>query len=103
MLDHAILHINLAFLVSREGCIETREVTICLHRFQFLTVVIVGGSTALAKEEPVESRRAYRTALMQEPAKRRDAGAGADHDDRSRWIFGQPKLFVGLNVDGQMI
>ena len=100
LFDHAVLHVDLAFLVAREGGVHAREVAVREHRFKFLAIEKIGGSAALSEEEPVLARRREGTPLVQECAERSDAGAGADHDDRRIGRSGQTELLVGMDVDG---
>ena len=53
----------------------------------------------MAEEQPVAALRLGRHALVQEGAERRDAGAGADHDDRRLRIGGQAEGVRLLHVD----
>ena len=56
----------------------------------------------MAEEQPVAARRLGRHALVQEGAERRDAGAGADHDDRHRGIGRQAEGVRLLHIDFEL-
>src|SRR5438105_2415774 len=71
--------------------------TVGHHRFEFLAVKEIRLRALLAEEEPVASLRADRAALVQERAERRDARAGADHDDRRLAVFRQTKTVRDLH------
>src|SRR5579863_600374 len=73
------------------------------HALKFLPVQIICCRTSLAEEKPVAAFGAQRTPLMQESAKRRNACAGADHDDRRIRILRQFELLVGLDVDREPV
>ena len=103
MLQHLVLHVDLVRLVSGEGGIEAGEVTIGEHRFQFLAIEKVGSRTAFAKEEPVAPGVAKRPPFVQKAAKRRDARAGTDHDDRRGSIWRKAKFVVRLDVNRQSL
>src|ERR1035441_3046862 len=49
LLQHPVLYVNLAVLVARERCIETREMPICLHGFKLITIEIVRRGASFAK------------------------------------------------------
>ena len=53
----------------------------------------------MAEEQPIAAGRLGGHALVQEGAKRRDAGAGPDHDDRRRRVRGQAEMLRALHVD----
>src|ERR1051326_5805565 len=53
----------------------------------------------LAEDEPIASTGAFQRALFEECAKGSDTGAGTDHDDVSRIIFGQAKRARFLDVN----
>src|SRR5690606_11212993 len=52
-----------------------------------------------AEEQPVAARRTGFRALLHEAAERRDAGAGADHDDVAAGIKRNAEAFVRLDMD----
>ena len=56
---------------------------------------------AVAEEQPVAALRLRGAALLHEGAERRDAGAGADHDDVA--VGGrQREVLVRLELDAQL-
>ena len=57
----------------------------------------------MAEEQPVLARRLDRLALVQEGAERRDAGAGADHDDRLAGIGRQREIVRLLYVGTERV
>jgi hypothetical protein len=68
---------------SREKAVSRRvSRPVAVHAEQFVLVEEVARTPLVAEEQPVASFGAGRAALVQERAERRDAGAGADHDDR---------------------
>ena len=81
LLEHAVLHVDLAVLIAGEGEVEAGEMAVGVHGLEFVLVEEVGGGAALSEEEPVASGVAEGAALVQEAAEGRDAGAWADHDD----------------------
>src|SRR5262249_43492889 len=61
----------------------------------------VASLALVAEEQPVFSGRAGGLSLVQESTKRRDAGAGPDHDDRPGRIVGQREMLrlLYINLD----
>eukprot|EP00047_Mylnosiga_fluctuans_P002363 m.224202 g.224202 ORF g.224202 m.224202 type:complete len:637 (+) comp11058_c0_seq1:190-2100(+) len=88
-----VLHIHLAGLVARGGHGEMCQGAGLLGTVQLVAVEIVV-LAALAPEEEHRvanglSGRLGMQALLDEAAERREAGAGADHDDRDLGVDGQ--------------
>jgi hypothetical protein len=73
-------------LVARERGVEPGEKAVAAVFEQFVLVEEVGLPVRVAAEQPVAAARPCRTPLLQEGAKRRDAGAGTDHD---HWPVGR--------------
>ena len=53
----------------------------------------------MPEEQPIAPGRSARHTFVQERAERRDAGAGADHDDRYRRIGGKAEMLSFLDID----
>src|SRR5204862_2858010 len=64
--------------------------------FELIEEIVREG--AVAEEQPAAAFRLRRTALLNEGAKRRDAGAGADHDDVALGR-GQGEMPIWLELD----
>ena len=102
MFDHAVLHVDLAFLVARERCVQAGQVTI-REQGRIQALLDRGnrcGCTALAEEEPVLARVAARTLPLVE--KKREGAMpvpgpiitiGAEESGRDT------RLFVLLDVN----
>src|SRR5689334_23267379 len=88
MFKHAVLHVNLLFLVPRKRRFNPSENAVAPQRFQFISIEKIGLGVLLAEEKPALAARTGRLALLQEGAEWRDAGAGPNHDQsriRRRW------------------
>ena len=77
-LPHAVLDVDLLGLIAREGDVEVGEQAVLQPLLPFELVQEIVGEVAIAEEQPVAPAGARRLPLLQEGAKRRDAGAGAD-------------------------
>ena len=98
-LPHAVLDVDLLGLIAREGDVEAGEQAVLQPLLPFELVQEIVGEVAIAEEQPVAPAGTCRLPLLQEGAKRRDAGAGADHDDRPVRIVRQAEVLVRLDVD----
>src|SRR5258705_10329497 len=98
-MSHAILDVELFTAVARPGQRQPGQSARRLHAGKLVLVEESVVATLMAEEQPVASRRLARHALVQKRAKRRDAGAGADHDDRQGGIGWQAEMLRLLNID----
>src|SRR5215470_9535309 len=80
-LTHAVLHVELALVVARPGKRQAGKHAGRLHAVELILIEEIAVMALMAEEQPVAARRLGSHALVQEGAERRDAGAGADHDD----------------------
>src|SRR5580704_13507234 len=78
VLAHAMLNVDLLRLVARESEVELFKQAAALPIDDLVFVQKVGGAFLLAEEQPVGSFGAARLALLEESAKRGNAGAGPD-------------------------
>src|SRR6185437_9925775 len=88
MLQHQVLHVQLALLVPRERCIQPRQVSVVPHCLHLFAVKVVRRRVPIAEEEPVAPFRALCSALMEKSAEGSNAGARPNHDDRSGSVRG---------------
>src|SRR5471032_1925826 len=95
--EHALLHVDLFGLVTGESGVQAAQVTAAQPGFQFLAVVEVAGGALLTEEQPVPALGTLGLAFLQEGAKRRDAGTGADHDHRCSRILRDPEVRAALD------
>ena len=98
-LPHAVLDVDLLGLIAREGDVEVGQQAVLQPLLPFQLVQEIVGEVAIAEEQPVAPAGSRGLPLLQEGAKRRDAGAGADRDDRPVRIVGQAEVLVRLDVD----
>ena len=61
---------------------------------QFVLIEKVRAAPLFAEEQPVPARGAHDAPLFDERAKRREAGAGADHDELTREIGRHREMFL---------
>src|SRR5690348_17736422 len=76
---HSILDVELLFAVTRPGERQTRENAFCLHGGEFVLVEEIVVAALMAEEQPIATGRFGRHALVQEGAKRSDAGRSEEH------------------------
>ena len=93
-----LLHIGLWRGVAREGEIEPAQDAVLQQLLPFNLIEEVAAEIALAEKQPGASRRAPRFPLLHERAIGRDAGTGADHQDRYI-VIRKMKVIVGLDID----
>eukprot|EP00966_Prymnesium_polylepis_P106098 2456833-Prymnesium_polylepis.1 len=105
VLAQLVLHVDLGGLRAREREPEAAEHARGLGRLQLGLVQVVHVAPPAAKIEPRSTRarlarRRRRLHLLQEGAERRDAGAGADHDDGGRAVARQAEGRFSHKDDG---
>ena len=98
-----LLHVDLLRLVAREGDVDARQRAVCEVLLPFELIEEVVGEVALAEEQPALALGTVFDALLDEGAVGRNAGAGADHDDRAVAVLGQAEMAVRLDVDARRI
>ena len=96
---HAVLDINFAGLIAREGGVEAGEYAIFVHCLKLVLVEVVHRLALFAEEEPVVACLTGGLTFFEEGAEGGDTGAGADHDDRHGGVFGQAEVVVGVKED----
>src|SRR5262249_12786175 len=96
---HAVLYVELRLIVARPGQREPGEQPGMLHAGELILVEEIVVAVLMAEEQPVAAGRPGRHALVQEGTKRRNAGAGTDHDDRGGRVGGETEAIGLLHVD----
>src|SRR5258705_865496 len=92
VVEHLVLDIDPVGLVAGERQIQPVEEAVADHVLQIVAVVEVFAAVLVAEEQPVAAGLAERASLLQKAAKRRDAGAGADHDHRCPAVLGRTEM-----------
>src|ERR1043166_1704787 len=95
---HAMLDVDFLLAVARPREREPREHAGRFHAGKLVLIEKVIAAVLMTEEQPVAPGGLRGHALVQERAERRDAGAGADHDDRNRRIGRQPEALRLLHV-----
>ncbi len=98
-LEHAGLDVDFFFLIAAEGGVEAGEVTALHPGDDLIMVEEIRAAFLIAEEEPVFSGGLGGLAFFEEGAERRDASAGADHDDGLREVRGKAEMVRGVEVD----
>src|SRR5712691_5967901 len=98
-LAHPILDVELLLGVARPGEREPGQRARGLHAGELVLVEEVVVAALMPEEQPVAAGRLAGHALVEKGAERRDAGAGADHDDRHRGIGGEAEMRGLLHID----
>jgi hypothetical protein len=83
MLQHAMLDIDLVRLIAGERGIKAVEQPVTAVGGQFVLEQEIAGPSRIAEKQPVAPARAGLLPLLEECPERSDAGARADHDDRT--------------------
>jgi hypothetical protein len=95
--EQALLHIDLLGLIAGKRRAQA-QMPAGLPGLQLLAVIEIAGRLLLAEEQPVAAAgRAPRA--LEERAKRRHTGAGADHDHRQAVVLGQAEVPGRLRED----
>ena len=97
-----ILHIDFLCLVARKGQVESRKPPLFEVPLPLKLVQKIAGKISVAEEQPVVTGCTAFVALFNERAKRRDARAGANHDDVGVVVGWQVKARVRLNEYGHL-
>src|SRR5713101_1841519 len=105
VLENTVLDVNLMGLIARPRTIEPRENAFALESIEVFLVGIIAFLPLRSEEEPVFSFCTESHSFLQIGAKRGDAGARSDHDDRSVGIFRQMKMLcrAGINRHGNLV
>jgi hypothetical protein len=100
VLLQAVLNVDFTGLVAGERGVQAGEYPVFVHSLELIFVEVVHGLALFAEEEPVIAFLTGGLAFFEEGAEGGDAGAGADHDDGHRGVFGQAEVVVGVEEDG---
>src|SRR5580704_10557542 len=98
-----MLHVGLFLAVARPSERQPRQQACRAHGDELFLVEEIIIAALMAEEQPVAAGRVDRLPLLQERAKRRHAGAGADHDDRLGWIVRQREMLGLLHIDPDLV
>ena len=103
LLPKPVLNINLFRLIARKSNVDfielaDRQIILPLELIQKIV-----GIVAFAENQPIPALGAGLNALFDEGAIRRDAGAGANHDDRPVAIYRNSEMPVWLDVDASAV
>ena len=96
---HPMLDVNFVGLIAGESSRELVQVTRLLRVGEFIGIEKVGLGVLVAKEEPVATRMAVTSAVLEKSAKRGDPCPRADHDDIPIRC-GEVKVSGGLDING---
>src|SRR5436189_3610625 len=101
VLEHSMLYIEFLDLIARESGGESCECPVANESFEFFAVQEVCSFVLVPEQKPRFALCPRSATIVKESAEWRDPCTGADHDQRTRGILREAKVFIGVNEDGQ--